>query len=225
MRENTYLSGKGLNWSLLCLFDVHVYTSVLMFSGPLLHLCSNAVVILNIISIIIIISSSSIGGGGGAAAASWSSLSFSSPSSSSFAYDTSRVWDICGSISWNTIMFCEQQYLAYVRVFLCPPKSGMKFLNCPSSRPIVCLSVRQSVRPSEHFIIGHNFWNLEDRILIFGMHVYLMELHILCGQRSRSSFKVKDQIYGFKAAQKGALCFWQTPLLLVVRLRTIKVKS
>ena len=147
MRENTYLSGKGLNWSLLCLFDVHVYTSVLMFSGPLLHLCSNAVVILNIISIIIIISSSSIGGGGGAAAASWSSSSFSSPSSSSFAYDTSRVWDICGSISWNTIMFCEQQYLAYVRVFFMPPEEWHEVFEL-SVKPSVCLSVCPSVRPS-----------------------------------------------------------------------------
>ncbi|KAH3768340.1 hypothetical protein DPMN_169552 [Dreissena polymorpha] len=35
----------------------------------------------------------------------------------------------------------------------------------------------------EHFI--------EDSNLIFGMHVYLMELHILSGERSRSSFKVR----------------------------------
>ncbi|KAH3886915.1 hypothetical protein DPMN_010928 [Dreissena polymorpha] len=30
--------------------------------------------------------------------------------------------------------------------------------------------------------------------LIFGMHVYLMELHILSDERSRSSFKFKDQL-------------------------------
>ncbi|KAH3849399.1 hypothetical protein DPMN_091798, partial [Dreissena polymorpha] len=30
--------------------------------------------------------------------------------------------------------------------------------------------------------------------LIFGMHVYLMELHILSDEKSRSSFKVKECI-------------------------------
>jgi len=50
-----------------------------------------------------------------------------------------------------------------------------------------------SVRPSENFNIGHHFFNIEDSNLIFGMHVYLMELHILEGERSRSSFKVKGQ--------------------------------
>ena len=53
---------------------------------------------------------------------------------------------------------------------------------CPSS---VCLS--------ENFNVGHNFCNIEDSNLIFGMHVYLMKLHIfewwkvkviLQGQRS-----------------------------------------
>ncbi len=39
-----------------------------------------------------------------------------------------------------------------------------------------------------NFNIGHNFFNIEDSNLIFGMHVYLMELHILSGERSRSSF-------------------------------------
>ena len=53
-----------------------------------------------------------------------------------------------------------------------------------------------SFRPSENFNIGHNFFTFEDSNLIFGMHVYLMELHILSGERSRSSFKVKCQIYG-----------------------------
>ena len=38
--------------------------------------------------------------------------------------------------------------------------------------------------------MAHNFCNIEDSNLIFGMHVYLMELHILNGERSRSSFKV-----------------------------------
>jgi hypothetical protein len=40
---------------------------------------------------------------------------------------------------------------------------------------------------------GHNFLNIEDSNLIFGMHVYLMKLHILSGERSRSSFKVKSK--------------------------------
>jgi hypothetical protein len=59
------------------------------------------------------------------------------------------------------------------------------------------LSVCQSVRPSEKKInVGHNFCNIEDSNLIFGMHVYLMNPHILSGgsSRSRSFFKVKGQI-------------------------------
>jgi hypothetical protein len=56
---------------------------------------------------------------------------------------------------------------------------------------------------ASNFNICHNFCNIADSNLIFGMHVYLMELHILSGERSRSSFKVKGQIYCFKAAQKG----------------------
>jgi hypothetical protein len=43
--------------------------------------------------------------------------------------------------------------------------------------------------------MGHNFCNIEDSNLIFGMHVYLMKLHILSGERSRSSFKVKSKKY------------------------------
>ena len=45
------------------------------------------------------------------------------------------------------------------------------------------------------------FCNIEDSNFIFGMHVYLMELHILSGERSRSSLKVK----GKKNNQSGAL--------------------
>jgi len=64
------------------------------------------------------------------------------------------------------------------------------------------LSVRLSVCPSENFNIGHNFCNIEGSNFIFGMHVYLMELHILSGERSRSSssFKVKGQ----KTKSKGS---------------------
>ena len=50
-----------------------------------------------------------------------------------------------------------------------------------------------------NFNIGQTFCNIEDSNLIFGMHVYLMELHILSVERSRSSFKVKGQIYGSKS--------------------------
>ena len=57
------------------------------------------------------------------------------------------------------------------------------------------LSVRLSVCPSENFNIGHNFCNIEGSNFIFGMHVYLMELHILSGKwsSSRSSFQVKGK--------------------------------
>jgi len=57
------------------------------------------------------------------------------------------------------------------------------------------------VCPSENFNIGHNFFNIEDSNLIFGVHVYLMKLHILSGGGSRSSFKVK----GKKKQQSGAI--------------------
>ena len=55
------------------------------------------------------------------------------------------------------------------------------------------VSVYRSVRPSENFNIGHKFSNIEDSNLKFGMHVYLIKLHVLSGERSRSSFKVKIQ--------------------------------
>ena len=41
----------------------------------------------------------------------------------------------------------------------------------------------------------NNFCYIEDSNFIFGMHVYLMKLHILSGERSRSSFKVRGKIY------------------------------
>jgi len=55
---------------------------------------------------------------------------------------------------------------------------------------LVCLSVGLFA-PTLTFC--HNFCNIEDSNFIFGMHVYLMELHILSGERSRSSFKVKGK--------------------------------
>ena len=52
-------------------------------------------------------------------------------------------------------------------------------------------------------IFCHNFCNIEESNFIFGMHVYLMELHILSGERSRSSFKVKGQ----NIPRKVQICF------------------
>ena len=45
-----------------------------------------------------------------------------------------------------------------------------------------------------NFNIGHNFCNIEDSNLIFGMHVYLMELHILSGERSRSRSSSRSKV-------------------------------
>ena len=58
----------------------------------------------------------------------------------------------------------------------------------------VCLSLCVSVpklKPRLKF--GHIVCNIDDSNLIFVTHVYLMELQILSGERSRSSFKVKSQ--------------------------------
>jgi hypothetical protein len=43
--------------------------------------------------------------------------------------------------------------------------------------------------------LGHNFCNIDDSNLIFGMHVYLMGLHILSGERSRSRSSLKVKTY------------------------------
>jgi len=61
----------------------------------------------------------------------------------------------------------------------------------------VCHCVCVSQKFNQNFNIGHNFCNMEDSNLIFGMHVYLIELHILSGERSRSSFKVKEHYFIF----------------------------
>jgi hypothetical protein len=74
----------------------------------------------------------------------------------------------------------------------------------------VCLSFRHTLHLCFSFRFSknaHNFYVTSDINLMFGMHVYLMELHILSDERSRSSFKVKGQMYFFKRSQKGALCF------------------
>ena len=46
----------------------------------------------------------------------------------------------------------------------------------------VSMCVCQSVRPKKNNI-GHNCFTIEDSNLIFGMHVYLMEMNILRGER------------------------------------------
>jgi len=62
-----------------------------------------------------------------------------------------------------------------------------------------------------------HFCNIEDSNLIFGMHVYLMELHILSGKRlrSRSSFKVKGQIYGDIVFHKHIACFLLSIIFII----------
>ena len=91
--------------------------------------------------------------------------------------------------------------LCILNLFLCPPvyTGGHIVFALSVGRLFVCLFV------CANFNIGHNFCNIEDSNLIFGMHVYLMELHILSGERSRSrsSFKVKGQIYGSKSLKSG----------------------
>ena len=51
---------------------------------------------------------------------------------------------------------------------------------------------------ASNFNIGHNCCDIDICHLIFefDVHVYLMELHILSGERSRSLFKVKCQLHG-----------------------------
>jgi hypothetical protein len=44
------------------------------------------------------------------------------------------------------------------------------------------------------------FCNIESSNLIFGMQMHLLKLHIIIGERSRSSFKVRGQIYVAKIA-------------------------
>ena len=51
---------------------------------------------------------------------------------------------------------------------------------------------------SQILTLGHNFWTSRERGFIFCMHVYFMELQKLSGRMSRSSQKVKGQIYRSK---------------------------
>ena len=63
-------------------------------------------------------------------------------------------------------------------MFLCPRRIAYSFLNVRQS--VRLSSVRPSVCPSaRNFNIAHNFCNSEDHSnLIYGLHVYLMEVHI-----------------------------------------------
>ena len=76
-------------------------------------------------------------------------------------------------------------------------------LNCCCEAWLQCLNMiwlwkYKVITWQWNFNVGHNFCNIEDSNLIFGMHVYLTKLHILSGigSRSRSSFKVKNIIKG-----------------------------
>ncbi len=84
--------------------------------------------------------------------------------------------------------------------------------------------------PSENFNIGHKFLNIDYSNLIFGMHVYLMKLHILSGgsSRSRSSFKVKGKKINknkFKAAFSWSCKFWVVEVQGQGHLSRSKVKK
>jgi len=50
------------------------------------------------------------------------------------------------------------------------------------------LAVELSVCPSKNLNVGHNFCNIEKSNLIFGMHVYLIKLHILNGDSIKILF-------------------------------------
>ena len=77
-------------------------------------------------------------------------------------------------------------------------------MNYSGGHIVFALSVGLSVGLfAPTLIFCHNFCNIEESNFIFGMHVYLMELHILSGERSRSSFKVKGQ----NIPRKVQICF------------------
>ena len=62
-------------------------------------------------------------------------------------------------------------------LFIMPPRSylgGILFLPCL----FVCLF-------EDNFNIGHNFWAITDRDLIFGTHMHLLKPYILKGNLSR----------------------------------------
>ena len=97
---------------------------------------------------------------------------------------------------------------------VCMPTVGWHIAVQLSISPSVHLSVSQSVRPSENFNIVQNFCNIEDSILIFVMHAYLMELHILSGKRSRSSFKGQRSNIWLQSGAVGGIVFLTNKSLL-----------
>jgi len=77
-------------------------------------------------------------------------------------------------------------------LFLCPPVyTGGHIVFALSVGWLVCWLVCANIN------ICYNFCHIAHSYLIFGMHVYLMDLHILSGEwsRSRSSFKVAQVKY------------------------------
>ena len=97
-------------------------------------------------------------------------------------------WSLPCNIDHSNLIFVMHVYLMELHI-----------LSCERSRS----SFKVILHGQRSNICGQNrsfyeyFCNIEDSNLIFGMHVYLMELHILSGERlrSRSSFKVRVQIY------------------------------
>ncbi len=132
-----------------------------------------------------------------------------------------------GSLKWNvadlssSATFLDLSTLKMCRSMRCTCRPNMKLLSSILQKLWPMLKLAQTNRPTDrqgknnmspslylfvglctNFNIGHNFCNIKDSNLIFGMHVYLMELHIFSGERSRSSFKVKGQKTQFKGDNK-----------------------
>ncbi|KAH3874155.1 hypothetical protein DPMN_037397 [Dreissena polymorpha] len=108
----------------------------------------------------------------------------------------------CGEKNTSLHKIAYEAYLYYrCHIFMSPTivVGDILFLPCLS----VGLLIRWSVclfAPTLTFC--NNFCYIEDSNFIFCMHMYLMKLHILSGERSRSrsSFKVRGQIYVAKIA-------------------------
>ena len=79
---------------------------------------------------------------------------------------------------------------------------SFKCFGSPSQTAFDSSKFQRSVSWSvcSNFNICNNFFNIQDSNLIFRMHVYLIEVHILSGKRSRLSFKVRGQIFVAKIA-------------------------
>ena len=123
------------------------------------------------------------------------------------------------SLYWGTYCFCPVCWFVcwFVGLFASNFNIGHNFCNIEDSNlHLACMSISWSCtfwvvkgqgHPTRSNVKymgqNHNFCNIEDSNVIFGMHVFLMELHILSGERSKSSFKVKAQIYGSKSLKRG----------------------